>query len=198
MENISNYTDIVDDMYSGIEISFNRNNINGNNDNSDEKELSDPIVMQETLANIISKKLKDGPIEIHNVKDLISEEMHIEFEPNKFGIPRTESDKKNLLALFEAPPLKKVCKIDNQYIMIEKKIVCPVSEGLKIIGGKWRLQIIFQIGSQKRRFGELKRLIPTISEKMLIQELKNLTAAGILNRKAYKEIPPRVDARRSC
>jgi len=76
---------------------------------------------------------------------------------------------------------------------IEKDIVCPVSEGLKIIGGKWRLQIIYQIGFQKRRFGELKRLIPAISEKMLIQELKNLTGAGILNRKAYKEIPPRVE-----
>lgn len=71
--------------------------------------------------------------------------------------------------------------------------LCPVAEGLKIIGGKWRLQIIFQIGNQKRRFGELKRLIPLISEKMLIQELKNLAAAGILYRKAYKEIPPRVE-----
>ena len=80
---------------------------------------------------------------------------------------------------------------------MEKKLenleLCPVSEGLRIIGGKWRLQIIYKLGSQKRRFGELKRLIPKISEKMLIQELKSLTASGILNRKAYKEIPPRVE-----
>ncbi|MEL0651208.1 helix-turn-helix domain-containing protein [Algibacter sp. TI.3.09] len=76
---------------------------------------------------------------------------------------------------------------------IVKDEICPVSTALSIIGGKWRLQIIFQIGMEKRRFGELKRLIPTISEKMLIQELKNLTQAGILNRKAYKEIPPKVE-----
>ena len=76
---------------------------------------------------------------------------------------------------------------------IENSLICPVSEGLKIIGGKWRLQIIYQIGSKKRRFGEMKRLLPAISEKMLIQELKNLTAYGILKRKAYKEIPPRVE-----
>jgi len=71
--------------------------------------------------------------------------------------------------------------------------LCPVSEGLKIIGGKWRLQIIYQIGYRKRRFGEMKRLIPEISEKMLIQELKNLAAHGIVKRKAFKEIPPRVE-----
>lgn len=70
---------------------------------------------------------------------------------------------------------------------------CPVSEALKIIGGKWRLQIIYEIGGEKRRFGELKRLVPGISEKMLIQELKHLVSYGVLHRKAYKEIPPRVE-----
>ena len=70
---------------------------------------------------------------------------------------------------------------------------CPVSNALKIIGGKWRLQIINEVGTEKRRFGEMKRLIPDISEKMLIQELKNLVSFGILKRKAYKEIPPRVE-----
>lgn len=70
---------------------------------------------------------------------------------------------------------------------------CPVNEGLKVIGGKWRLQIIFVIGLEKKRFGEIKKIISTISEKMLIQELKNLVSLGILKRKAYKEIPPRVE-----
>lgn len=75
----------------------------------------------------------------------------------------------------------------------ENSELCPVSEALKVIGGKWRLQIIHEIGGEKRRFGEMKRLIPEISEKMLIQELKNLVSFGILHRKAYKEIPPRVE-----
>lgn len=71
--------------------------------------------------------------------------------------------------------------------------LCPVKEALKIIGGKWTLRIVYEIGLEKRRFGELKRLIPTISEKMLIQELKHLATYGILYRKAYPEIPPRVE-----
>ena len=76
---------------------------------------------------------------------------------------------------------------------LENNKLCPVNEALGIIGGKWRLLIIFQIGVEKRRFGELKRLIPTISEKMLIQELKKLTESKILKRKAYPEVPPRVE-----
>lgn len=75
----------------------------------------------------------------------------------------------------------------------EKNNLCPVGEALKVIGGKWSLQIINEIGKEKRRFGEMKRLIPTISEKMLIQELKKLVSYGILNRKAYPEIPPKVE-----
>lgn len=75
----------------------------------------------------------------------------------------------------------------------KKNYNCPVSYALAIIGGKWSLLIIKEIGIDKRRFGELKRLIPEISEKMLIQELKSLVTFGILNRKAYKEIPPKVE-----
>lgn len=75
----------------------------------------------------------------------------------------------------------------------EKKDLCPVAVALKVISGKWRLQIIHEIGNKTRRFGELKRLIPEISEKMLIQELKKLTQEDILKRKAYHEIPPRVE-----
>ena len=70
---------------------------------------------------------------------------------------------------------------------------CPVAEALKFIGGKWTLQIIYEIGSEKRRFGELKRLVPGISEKMLIQELKRMVESGLVNREAYPEIPPKVE-----
>ena len=76
----------------------------------------------------------------------------------------------------------------------EKKIsVCPVGVTLKIIGGKWRLRIINELSTDRKRFGELKRLIPEISEKMLIQELKALAAYDIVRRKAYREIPPKVE-----
>ena len=76
---------------------------------------------------------------------------------------------------------------------INIKSSCPVNVALKIFGGKWRLLIIFQMRDGKKRFGELKRLIPDISEKMLIQELKALNNLGIVHRKAYKEIPPKVE-----
>jgi DNA-binding HxlR family transcriptional regulator len=64
---------------------------------------------------------------------------------------------------------------------------------LDIICGKWRLYIIFQLGSQTRRYGELRRLIPDISEKILIQELKALIVLGVLTKKSYSEVPPRVE-----
>ncbi len=70
---------------------------------------------------------------------------------------------------------------------------CPVSEALKILGGKWRLQIINEIGENTIRFGVLKRSIPAISEKMLIQELKALVAYEVVHRKAYNTIPPKVE-----
>ncbi|WP_435263507.1 winged helix-turn-helix transcriptional regulator [Tenacibaculum sp. nBUS_03] len=77
--------------------------------------------------------------------------------------------------------------------MKNNEINCPVNKALNIISGKWRLRIIYEIGTKKRRFGELKRLIPEISEKMLIQELKSLKSHKVLTRKAYPEIPPKVE-----
>ncbi|WP_196894010.1 winged helix-turn-helix transcriptional regulator [Aureivirga marina] len=73
------------------------------------------------------------------------------------------------------------------------KIECPVGKALKIIGGKWRLRILNEIGEEKRRFGELKRLIPDISEKMLIQELKTLMEYNLVSKKSYHQIPPKVE-----
>ncbi len=70
---------------------------------------------------------------------------------------------------------------------------CPVKKALEVVGGKWKLQIINQVGHDVRRYGELKRLLPDISEKMLIQELKSLVEYGILEKRSYHEIPPRVE-----
>jgi DNA-binding HxlR family transcriptional regulator len=76
------------------------------------------------------------------------------------------------------------------------KINCPVNNALQVISGKWKLRIVYEISvskNSKRRFGELKRCIPEISEKMLIQELKILQSYGVVLRKAYPEIPPKVE-----
>lgn len=70
---------------------------------------------------------------------------------------------------------------------------CPVRKSLEMIGGKWKLLIIKNLEDGTKRYGELRRLIPDISEKMLIQELKNLTLSGILSKKSYNEVPPKVE-----
>ncbi|WP_460946514.1 winged helix-turn-helix transcriptional regulator [Spirosoma daeguense] len=64
---------------------------------------------------------------------------------------------------------------------------------LDIICGKWRLYIIYQLGTEARRYGELRRMIPDVSEKVLIQELKALTTLGVIEKKSYNEVPPRVE-----
>lgn len=70
---------------------------------------------------------------------------------------------------------------------------CPVRKSLQIIGGKWTLLIVYQINKRVIRYGELKRCIPGISEKMLIEQLKFLCEKGMVHKKAYLEIPPKVE-----
>lgn len=64
---------------------------------------------------------------------------------------------------------------------------------LDVICGKWRLFIIFQLSEESRRYGELRRLIPEVSEKVLVQELKELVALGVLEKRSFNEMPPRVE-----
>ena len=70
---------------------------------------------------------------------------------------------------------------------------CPLRKTLEIIGGKWTMLIIFQINERSIRYGELKRCIVGISEKMLIAQLKFLGEKGILHKKSFPEIPPKVE-----
>jgi DNA-binding HxlR family transcriptional regulator len=70
---------------------------------------------------------------------------------------------------------------------------CGLEAALDVIGGKWKPLILWHLQTERRRFGELKRLVQGISEKVLIQQLKELQADGIIHRKAYPEIPPRVE-----
>jgi DNA-binding HxlR family transcriptional regulator len=70
---------------------------------------------------------------------------------------------------------------------------CPVRASLTLLSGKWTLLILFQINENVMRYGELKRAIPGISEKMLIQELNMLVENKLVSKKAYPEIPPKVE-----
>ena len=68
---------------------------------------------------------------------------------------------------------------------------CPVRKSLKIVGGKWSMLIIYYL-AKPQRYSGLKTSIPDISEKMLIQNLKNLEKFKIVKRKNYNQIPPKV------
>jgi DNA-binding HxlR family transcriptional regulator len=77
--------------------------------------------------------------------------------------------------------------------MAAKTYGCGLEAALDVIGGKWKVLILWQFQKGPRRFGELKRLVPGISEKMLIQQLRQMEADGIVRRKVYHEVPPKVE-----
>lgn len=75
-----------------------------------------------------------------------------------------------------------------------KTYYCSVELTLQIIGGKWKPIIIFRLGNDGvLRFSEIKRSIPNITQKMLTQQLRELEADGIVNRKVYAQVPPKVE-----
>lgn len=92
----------------------------------------------------------------------------------------------------------KVSFKDIQYVMTEKKNKksverCTLQEILNVIGGKWSMSIIYGLFNGKLRFKELERLIPGISTRMLVKELKNMEANGILTRTVFATVPPTVE-----
>lgn len=64
---------------------------------------------------------------------------------------------------------------------------------MTLIGSKWKVLLIQNLSGGRQRYGELKRRLPDISEKMLINELKELVGYGLVAKQAYPEIPPRVE-----
>jgi DNA-binding HxlR family transcriptional regulator len=77
--------------------------------------------------------------------------------------------------------------------MSSEPFKCGLDAALAVIGGKWKLQILYHLAHETRRYGALKRCIRGVSDKMLIQQLKELQADGVVDRTDYKEIPPHVD-----
>jgi DNA-binding HxlR family transcriptional regulator len=70
---------------------------------------------------------------------------------------------------------------------------CPVTLTTDIIGGKWKPSILYYLERGTRRFGELQRLIPSMTKKMLTQHLRDLERHEIVHRKVYAEVPPKVE-----
>lgn len=89
--------------------------------------------------------------------------------------------------------------IDNQEVKSDRKLVfdensCPVTATMQVLGGKWKAILINAIYlTSPARFGELKRSVKGITQSMLTQQLRELEDDGLISRKIYAEIPPRVE-----
>jgi DNA-binding HxlR family transcriptional regulator len=95
--------------------------------------------------------------------------------------------------------MKDNTNVDNQLIESKKNFIfdennCPVTATMKVLGGKWKPILINAIYfTAPARFGELKRSVIGITQSMLTQQLRELEDDGIISRKIYAEIPPKVE-----
>ncbi len=74
-----------------------------------------------------------------------------------------------------------------------KKFNCPMEMCMDLIGGKWKVLILWHLSYGLLRFNELKKVFPEISQKMLTQQLRDLENNGLISRKVYPEVPPKVE-----
>ena len=72
---------------------------------------------------------------------------------------------------------------------------CPAESAVEMIGGKWKIPILWHLFGGPKRFGELQRLLTPVTQKVLIQHLRQLEADGLVTRTVHAQIPPRVDYR---
>jgi len=70
---------------------------------------------------------------------------------------------------------------------------CNLTYAVQLMGGRWKLPILIRLSNDKKRFGELKRMIPNITERMLTLQLRELERDGLVTRTVYHEVPPRVE-----
>lgn len=70
---------------------------------------------------------------------------------------------------------------------------CSLAKVQKIIGGKWKLVILWYLSRGAKRFGEIRRAFPDITQAMLTKQLRELEVDGFVHREVFKEIPPRVE-----
>ncbi len=70
---------------------------------------------------------------------------------------------------------------------------CPVEAALDLMGGKWKAVILFRVMEQTRRFNELRRLLPKVTQRMLTNQLRELERDGLLHREIYAQVPPKVE-----
>lgn len=75
----------------------------------------------------------------------------------------------------------------------DKEYRCAVELTIELIGGKWKAILLWELSKKTLRFNELVRLFPNITRKMLTQQLKEMERDGLVLRKEYNQIPPKVE-----
>ena len=82
----------------------------------------------------------------------------------------------------------------KKYCKDEKISFCPVETGIELLSGKWKGRILWKLYNEKTmRFGELRKALGNITEKMLTAQLRELENVNLVNRKVYMEVPPKVE-----
>lgn len=70
---------------------------------------------------------------------------------------------------------------------------CPVETAIDALAGKWKILILWYLKDEKKRFNELQKLLPNVTQKMLVQKLRELEQDGLIHREVYPVVPPKVE-----
>ncbi|WP_338494540.1 helix-turn-helix domain-containing protein [Streptomyces sp. SJL17-4] len=77
--------------------------------------------------------------------------------------------------------------------MAKRTYSCGLDAAIAVMGGKWKGLILFSLGEGPLRFGELRRAVAGISERMLILQLREMEASGLVHREVHQQVPPKVE-----
>ncbi|MFD1957497.1 winged helix-turn-helix transcriptional regulator [Paenibacillus thailandensis] len=70
---------------------------------------------------------------------------------------------------------------------------CPIVQAQHLISGKWKIIILWELREGEKRFSELQRAIPLVTQSMLTQQLRDMEKSGLIHREVYREVPPKVE-----
>lgn len=76
---------------------------------------------------------------------------------------------------------------------MDNPLKCPMVRAINVIGGRWKPIILHILSEETQRFGELRKKIPPVTQKMLTQQLRELEADGLIKRQVYAVVPPKVE-----
>lgn len=76
---------------------------------------------------------------------------------------------------------------------MNKPFNCPIEATLDVLGGKWKVLILWHLNERTLRFAQLQRMIPGVTKKVLTQQLRDLEQDGLIARRVYEQVPPKVE-----